>query len=180
MSPARSPPRASVAPSRVEAVLGIDPGLDVTGYAVVVSRGPRSEVVEAGVIRTSRQEPLARRVLEIHGQVSEILAEHPVDLVAVERLFSHYAHPRTAILMGHARGTVLLASAARGIPTVDLSPTLVKRSLTGSGRAGKEQMQRAVARVMGFAEPPEPHDVCDAIAIALVALSRAHTSRGER
>lgn len=179
MSPARATLEASASPP-IEAVLGIDPGLDVTGYAVVAARGARSEVIEAGVIRTSSREPLARRVLEIHGQVSEILAEHPVDLVAVERLFSHYAHPRTAILMGHARGTVLLASASRGIPTVDLSPTLVKRSLTGSGRAGKEQMQRAVARVMGFAEPPEPHDVCDAIAIALVALARAHSSRAKR
>ncbi len=158
-------------------VLGIDPGLRVTGYAVLRGRaGARTargvEIVDAGVIRTQQAEPLEARVREIFEGVREVLGEHAVGLVAVERLWSAYAHPRTAILMGHARGVVLLASALAGVPVLDLSPADVKKSLTGSGRADKPQMQRAVASVFGLAKPPEPHDVCDAIAIALTALTR--------
>jgi len=158
----------------VTTVLGVDPGLDVTGYAVVRGRagGRGAEVIDAGVVRTSSKDPLQARVREIFEQIRTILSEQPVDLVAVERLYAHYEHPRTAILMGHARGTILLASELAEVGTMDLSPSEVKRALTGSGKANKAQMQRAVARVFGWPKPPEPHDVCDAIAIALTALAR--------
>lgn len=145
-------------------VLGIDPGLDRTGYAVLEMATRR--VVEAGLVRSSTALPLAPRLREIEAGLEEILSEHPVDLVAVEELYAHYKHPRTAILMGHARGVVLLAAARRGIEIVSLPATHVKRSLTGNGHASKLQMQRAILATMRLSAMPEPPDVADAVAIA--------------
>jgi crossover junction endodeoxyribonuclease RuvC len=87
--------------------------------------------------------------------------------MAVEQLYAHYEHPRTAILMAHARGAFLLAGAQRSIPVLSYAATKVKKLVTGSGRASKEQMQHAVARELNLAGPPEPHDVADALAVAL-------------
>jgi crossover junction endodeoxyribonuclease RuvC len=87
--------------------------------------------------------------------------------MVVEQLYAHYEHPRTAILMAHARGAFFLAGAQRGIPVLSYAATRVKKLVTGNGRAGKEQMQYAIARELGLAGPPEPHDVADALAIAL-------------
>src|SRR5438552_16171155 len=87
--------------------------------------------------------------------------------MAVEQLYAHYEHPRTAILMAHARGVFFLAGAQRDIPVLSYASTKVKKLITGSGRASKEQMQHAVARELGLTKLPEPHDVADALAIAL-------------
>ncbi len=155
-------------------ILGIDPGLDRTGYGVIelgASTGSH-RLAEAGVIRTDNKSPLAERVATIHEQIDELLAEFSPDCLAVEQLYAHYAHPRTAILMGHARGAILLAAARRGIRTLDVPSTTVKKHLTGSGHASKGQIQRAVASAFGLDAPPEPADVADALAIALTAASR--------
>jgi crossover junction endodeoxyribonuclease RuvC len=87
--------------------------------------------------------------------------------MVVEQLYAHYAHPRTAILMGHARGAILLAAAERGLQTASYSATRIKKTITGSGRATKDQIQRTIQRELGLREPPEPPDVADALAIAL-------------
>jgi crossover junction endodeoxyribonuclease RuvC len=87
--------------------------------------------------------------------------------MALEELYSHYKRPRTSILMGHARGVICLAAAQAGISVASYSATRIKKTLTGNGRATKPQMQRAVARELGLASPPEPHDVADALATAL-------------
>jgi crossover junction endodeoxyribonuclease RuvC len=87
--------------------------------------------------------------------------------MVVEQLYAHYAHPRTAILMAHARGAFFLAGGQRGIPVLSYPATRVKKTVTGSGRADKAQMQNAVARELGLAKLPEPHDVADALAVAL-------------
>ena len=150
-------------------VLGIDPGLDRTGYAVIDASGPR--VLDAGLIRSSSEQPLERRLVEIEAGLNDLLEEHPVELVAVEQLYAHYKHPRTAILMGHARGVVLLAAARRRIALQSLPATRVKKSLTGNGHASKLQMQRAIAHVLQLDALPEPADVADALAIALCAIA---------
>ena len=151
-------------------ILGIDPGLQTTGYGLleVTDRGPR--VLEAGVIRSVEgREPadMAPRVKALYDGLCEVLDQWKPAAMAVEQLFAHYDHPRTAILMAHARGVFFLAGAQRNIPVFSYAPTKVKKLVTGSGRAGKEQMQHAVARELGLAGPPEPHDVADALGIAL-------------
>jgi len=157
--------------------LGVDPGLDRTGYAVVDSG--RREVRDAGLIRSTVGDLLAVRLCEIDAGLQDVLADHAVDLVAVEDLFAHYKHPRTAILMGHARGVILLAAARRGIEVVSLPATRVKKSLTGNGHASKVQMQRAIMATLNLRRIPEPADVADALAVALcAAIGRVAERRG--
>lgn len=148
-------------------ILGIDPGLERTGYAILDTAARR--IVEAGVIRTSPKDTLPRRLAEIDAGLTELLADHEVQLVAIEELYAHYKHPRTAILMGHARGIVLLAAARNRIDVLDLGATQIKKTITGSGHAGKRQIQSAVMSALRLTQLPEPPDVADAMATALCA-----------
>jgi crossover junction endodeoxyribonuclease RuvC len=157
-------------------ILGIDPGLITTGYAVVQA-GPK--LLEAGVIRpTTKGADLARRLSTLYGAVRELLDQWTPGAIVVEQLYAHYEHPRTAILMGHARGMFFLAGGERNIPVVSYPATTIKKTITGSGRASKVQMQHAIMREFGLAAPPEPHDVADAIAIALCHCCRSNAMRG--
>lgn len=150
-----------------ERILGIDPGLNITGYGVlrVTENGPQLE--EAGVVRGTPKASLVDRLAEIHRGVAEVLASLQPVSMAIEELYSHYERPRTAILMGHARGVICLAAAQADIPVVHYAATQIKKILTGNGRAPKSQMQMAVCRELGLMSPPEPPDVADALAIAL-------------
>ena len=156
---------SEVAPQ--DRILGIDPGLNVTGYGVLELRGGRLRLCEAGIVRGGARGPLAPRVAAIHAGVADVIATFKPSVMALEELYSHYARPRTAILMGHARGVICLAASQAGIPVVHYSATQVKKILTGSGRAPKPQVQRAIQRELGLAGLPEPPDVADALAIAL-------------
>lgn len=171
-------------------VLGIDPGLRLTGYACLDSSPGAADtptIAEAGVFRLSQRvatdEPdgstsksaasVSARLVELDRDLRDALDRLKPDVVAVESLFAHYKHPATAIIMGHARGVLLLAIRQAGCRLVELKPNEVKKSLTGHGHAGKAQMQSAVQSVFNLAEPPSPPDVADAIAIALCAARRA-------
>ena len=151
-------------------ILGIDPGLQTTGYGVIeiTPDGPR--VLEAGVVRsseTSRKPDMAERVKALYDGIAEVLEQWAPQSMAIEQLYAHYEHPRTAILMGHARGVFLLAGAQKGIPVVSYAATQVKKLITGHGHASKEQMQYTIMRELGLTAVPEPPDVADALAIAL-------------
>lgn len=148
-------------------VLGLDPGLAITGYGVIDISGGKPKLVEAGVIRVSRAQALAARLLELHSGIEEVIASYSIGAVAIEQLYSHYERPRTAILMGHARGVLTLAAAQKGISVHSYEATKVKKLLTGNGRAPKDQMQRAIQLQFRLKEPPDPPDVADALAIAL-------------
>jgi crossover junction endodeoxyribonuclease RuvC len=110
---------------------------------------------------------LALRLLSLHDHLVEVLDEFRPQVVVVEQLYAHYAHPRTAILMGHARGVILLAAGQRALPVVSYNPTRIKKTITGNGRAPKDQVQRTIQNELGLARAPEPPDVADALAIAL-------------
>jgi crossover junction endodeoxyribonuclease RuvC len=159
-------------------ILGIDPGLRVTGYGVVEVHLGKVRMVEAGVLRMKSKGDLAERVRELHAQLEELIAEVKPSRVAVEQLYAHYKHPRTAILMGHARGVILLAAAQKEIRVTSLASTMVKRTITGNGHAKKLQVQRAVAGLCKLEKPPEPPDVADAIAIAWTLAMRVRTGGG--
>jgi len=148
-------------------ILGIDPGLNITGYGVLEAAEGRLQLCEAGVVRGKSHAPLSQRVLEIHAGVSEVISALRPDVMALEELYSHYERPRTAILMGHARGVICLAAAQAGLAVVHYSATQVKKILTGSGRASKVQVQRAIQRELGLDAVPQPPDVADALAVAL-------------
>lgn len=150
-------------------ILGIDPGLQVAGYAVLEASDGGPLIRDAGVVRSDSADAadLAARLKSLYDGISEVMDEWRPHAVAVEQLYAHYEHPRTAILMAHARGAFFLAGAQRGIPVLSYASTKVKKLVTGSGRAGKEQMQHAIMRELGLKSLPEPHDVADALAIAL-------------
>jgi crossover junction endodeoxyribonuclease RuvC len=150
-------------------IVGIDPGLQVTGYGVVElpAGGLEPTLVEAGVVRLPRQKPIEQRLDQLHTELADLITANAPHVIAVEKLYSHYAHPRTAILMGHARGVILLAAQQHNVAVAPLPSTEVKKAITGYGHASKEQIQRAVQSQCGLAELPSPPDVADAIAIAL-------------
>jgi crossover junction endodeoxyribonuclease RuvC len=153
-------------------IVGIDPGLVTTGYGVVVVRGPSVELVEGGTIRPAdRRAPIEQRLAAIFCDVSDLLREVQPIVVAIEDLYTRYERPRTAILMGHARGVIALAAGLANIPVEAFTASQVKRALTGEGRASKAQVQRAVAEVLGLKRIPEPADVADALAIALTCAN---------
>jgi crossover junction endodeoxyribonuclease RuvC len=151
-------------------ILGIDPGLNTTGYAIIEAADAGPKLLEAGVIRSvERREPadMAERLKAIYDGVVEVIDQFRPTVLAVEQLYAHYDHPRTAILMGHARGAILLAAAQKGLTVHSFASTQVKKTVTGSGRASKEQIQLSMLREFRLAAMPEPADVADAMAIAL-------------
>jgi crossover junction endodeoxyribonuclease RuvC len=148
-------------------ILGIDPGLQVCGYACVEAEPGGEKLIEAGVIRTQRGQAIERKLCQIAEDIQSLLEGLGPGVVAVEALYSHYAHPRTAILMGHARGVILQKCAEAGIEVRSFSATRIKKAITGNGRASKEQMQRTIQTLLCLPTLPEPHDVADAIAAAL-------------
>ena len=164
-------PAGSVAEGGSLYVLGLDPGLAVTGYGILKSSPGGTLLVEAGVIRISRSKSLEDRLDELYEGVVELLQCWPIAEVAIEQLYSHYSRPRTAILMGHARGVLYLAAARKKLPVHAYLPTKVKKYMTGNGHASKPQMQAAVQNQLRLSTPLEPHDVADALAIALCHLS---------
>jgi len=145
--------------------------LRVSGYAVLARSGRELVVKDAGVISVAEAGPLAERLAQLYQEVDELLDEHAPDMMAVEELYSHYHHPRTAILMGHARGMFMLAAGRRKLPVYGFSATRVKKSVTGNGRASKEQVQRAAASQLKLTALPKPVDVSDALAVALCCIN---------
>ena len=148
-------------------VLGIDPGLNSTGYGVISIRVREISVVEAGVIRSKRTDSFPARLNSIHQGVTDVIESLKPDCVGLEDLYSHYERPQTAIIMGHARGVIGLAVGQNELPLHSYAATQIKKVLTGNGRAPKVQVQHAVARQLNLREIPEPADVADALAIAL-------------
>lgn len=147
-------------------ILGIDPGLNTTGYGVIEVITGKPSLVEAGVVRSKRGD-LAGKIREIYDGVRDIIESlHPAEM-AVEELYSHYERRTTSILMGHARGAIFLAAEQFGMSVHSYAATKVKKLLTGAGHAAKDQIQRAIQLEFNLARYPEPPDVADALAIAL-------------
>lgn len=151
-------------------VLGVDPGAGTTGYGVVARSGGAVSLVECGVIRTDPNTALPRRLKEIFDGISDVLARHKVDVVAVEGVF-YGKNARTTVILGHARGAVLLAATMRELEVAEYSPAEIKNAITGTGRATKEQVQFMVQRLLRLKEPPRPNDAADGVAVALCHCS---------
>jgi len=150
-------------------VIGIDPGLNVTGYGVVECRTGGVRLLEAGVIRSprSRGDSLPARLESLFAGVQEVLEEFRPQTMCLEEVYSHTGYPQTSILMGHARGVICLAARLARVPVASFSPRRIKQSVTGNGNASKLQVQRAVQQFFSLARPPQPPDVADALAVAL-------------
>jgi len=169
MTPPPSEP-GELQPAEGSRILGIDPGLQVTGYAVIEAAAGGPVVCEAGVVRSAegrQRVEMAARLLSVYNGIVEVADQFQPRVMAVEQLYAHYLHPGTAILMAHARGVIFLAAAQRQLPVVSYNATQIKKVITGNGRAPKDQVQRTMQRELGLAKLPEPPDVADALAAAL-------------
>jgi crossover junction endodeoxyribonuclease RuvC len=158
-------------------ILGIDPGLQLTGYGVVECVAFKPKLIDGGVIRLTPRATIADRLVELERELDDLFDEHKPDICAIEQLYSHYKHPRTAILMGHARGVIMLVAARRGARIEQYAANRIKQSLTGHGHASKPQMQRAIQSLWNLKAAPEPPDVADALAVAVCCARKLGLSR---
>jgi crossover junction endodeoxyribonuclease RuvC len=149
-------------------VLGIDPGLSVTGYGLVEGTHPPRAVI-AGVVRTDPDAPVAARLAVLHDGLAQVIADSKPDVVAMEMMFTN-RNLQTAMSVGRASGVAMLAAARAGLAVYEYVPTAVKSAVTGDGSANKKQVQTMVARLLHLSEPPSPVDAADALAIALCHL----------
>lgn len=158
-------------------VLGIDPGTAHTGYGVVKGDGLGGglvSLVECGVIRTRPRDPLPARLREIFEGVQELIARHRPDALSVEDVF-YAKNVRTTVVLGHARGVVLLAGEQAGIEIHEIPPAEIKKAVVGTGAATKEQVQFMLTRLLKLKSVPQPSDAADGVAAALACLMHAHT-----
>jgi crossover junction endodeoxyribonuclease RuvC len=151
-------------------VLGIDPGTTVTGYGVVTT-GDRGSyrLLECGVIRPVPGAALATRLSQVHAELALLIARHTPDVVAVEEAF-HARNARTTLVLGQARGVILLAAEQAGAPIAEYAPSTIKKAVTGRGGALKPQVGYMVAQLLRLTTPPEPADAADGVAVALTHL----------
>jgi crossover junction endodeoxyribonuclease RuvC len=152
--------------------MGVDPGLVATGFGVLEAGSGSVAVLEVGVISTATGQPLEARLNALHRAVHRIIELQDPGLLVVEDLYTEYKFPRTAVLMGHARGVIYLAARQLDVAVIALAPAEVKRAMTGNGAAGKAQMQRAVQTVLGLKELPRPSHVADALGLAATGMAR--------
>ena len=161
-SPATDLPPSSPTPLRV---LGVDPGSVVAGWGMVSQRGNAVSLIASGLLRPSRTEELPARLAHLHRELAAVLEEHTPDAVAVESVFTA-RHARSALVLGHARGVLLLAAAQRELPIYEYAPAAVKKAVTGDGRANKDQVRKMVQLLLG-ATFDGPADRSDALAVAI-------------
>lgn len=163
-------------------VLGIDPGTATVGFGVVersASPGSAARLVECGILRTRPRDALQQRLAVIHDGLRELIERHRPDVLAVEDIF-YAANVRTTIVLGHARGVILLAGAQAGLLIAEYSPALVKRTVVGRGAALKPQVGFMVAKLLKLSAAPKPADAADAVAVALTHLLTGFARRNGR
>jgi len=148
-------------------ILGIDPGLEITGYGVIEENHRQIKLIEAGVIKTSHKQSLQDRLIEIYDNLVEVIDETQPAAAVIEKIYSHYKHPVTSVLMAHARGVAYLAVRKGNVSLFELPAKTVKKSLTGNGNASKEQVGKMVQAHLNLKKPPEPVDISDALALAM-------------
>ncbi len=162
-------------------IMGVDPGLHRTGYGLIDQLDNKQyRLVEGGIVQTEADQLLERRLAAIFDGIAEVMAEFQPEVVVVEKVYSKYQHPHTAIMMGHARGVIYLAAAQHTIPVHAYPASQVKKALVGHGRAGKHQVAAMVCKTLGLSEPPTPDDVTDALALAICHAHPLRTLGGPR
>lgn len=154
-------------------ILGIDPGIADTGYGIIRVDGSRLECVDYGSIKTRAGSELSRRLEILNSCLSELISRHEPKLIAVEQLF-FCKNVKTALVVGHARGVVLLTARQHKLPLVEFTPLQVKQAVSAYGKADKQQVQKMVKMLLNLDEIPTPDDAADALATAICAVNTLH------
>jgi crossover junction endodeoxyribonuclease RuvC len=155
-------------------ILGIDPGTEIAGYGLLESNGTRHRFMECGAIRLPSRKALPVRLGILAASVRKIISENPIEALAMEDLF-FAINVKSALRLAHARGVVMLCAAEKGIPVFEYSPLEVKSSVTGYGRAEKQQVQEMVRVILKLEQPPSPFDASDALAVAICHAQKQST-----
>ena len=154
--------------------MGVDPGTAVTGYAFLEQKGGRIAVLEYGVVRSRATEPLPRRLEKIHRELGVLIETYSPSVLALESIFMA-KFPQSAMILGHARGAIMVAAQSRGVPVEEYAPRLVKKAVVGRGGASKEQVAALMQVHLKLRDLPKPADAADALAIAFCHLLHAKT-----
>ncbi|NIM05223.1 MAG: Holliday junction resolvase [Armatimonadetes bacterium] len=157
-------------------VVGIDPGLRATGFAVLEVVNGELKLHHLGEVKSSAKRPLQERLESIFAELEAILGQWKPRMMALEKLYSAYSFPYTAVVMGHVRGVLCLAAQRAGMEVTEVAPTEAKKALTGYGRASKQQVSVAIGRLLGLKEPPDSEHIADALALAVVGALRLDSS----
>ncbi|OLD01649.1 MAG: crossover junction endodeoxyribonuclease RuvC [Gemmatimonadetes bacterium 13_1_40CM_3_69_22] len=156
-------------------VLGVDPGTSVTGYGVIETGNgapTMGRLIECGVISFARRSPLPHRLHQLHLHIADLIARHQPTALALENAFYH-KNVQTTLVLGHARGVILLAAAQAGLAIAQYPPATVKKTVAGAGGAPKAQVGAVVARLLKLTRAPTPPDAADGVAVALTHILRS-------
>ncbi len=148
-------------------ILGIDPGLHITGYGLIETNGTKIKLLEAGTVEPNKKHLFQDRLNVIYKNLDALMAEYKPDVMVLEKLYTHYRHPTTASLLGHVRGVICLACANRDVKLVEQSVKRLRKAIVGTGAASKLQTQGMVAHVLRVDEAKLVPDASDALALAL-------------
>ncbi len=148
-------------------ILGIDPGLRITGYGLIRKSNKNLELIEAGTIKTNEKHSLGERLKRVYEDLEEIFQQHKIDVVVLEKLFAHAKHPITAYILGHVRGVAVLLCEEKKVELIEYLPTRVKKAVVGNGHASKEQVQQMVFTRLGLKSKFLDYDITDALALAM-------------
>ena len=150
-------------------ILGIDPGTATTGWGLIKSDNPHDlNLIDFGIITTKPKQPLANRIEQIYDQLLSLISQNSPNILAVENLFFN-TNAKTAMLVGQARGAILLAGKKSKIKIEEYTPLQVKIAVTGYGRADKNQVQQMVKTLLKLKDVPKPDDAADALAVAITS-----------
>jgi len=157
-------------------ILGVDPGLNITGYGLIEGSGLKVSLIEAGFIRTDPKQRLQERLEHIHIALNKLIRALRPEVMVLEKLYAHWKHSMTASILGHARGVICLAAKKNNIPLVEYSATRIKKAILGNGHASKLQVQRIIQGLFSLESLPKPVDIADALAVS-IAHSYMSTSK---
>lgn len=155
--------------------MGVDPGTSVTGYAFLEERAGRIRVLEYGVVRNRSTDPLPKRLEKIHRELGALIDAYSPGALALESIF-HAKFARAAMVLGHARGAIMVAAESRGIPVAEYAPSLVKKAAVGRGGASKPQVAALMQSHLQLRDLPTPADAADALAVAFCHLIHARAA----
>ena len=156
---------------KIKRVIGVDPGLTITGFGILDYKGGQIRTVAFGTIKPPVKESLPNRLEYLNSHMTELLEKFEPNAFAIEDTFFSQ-NVKSALLLGQARGVLLLAAASKGIPSMDYAPRKVKQSVVGNGAADKTQVQYMVQQILKMDEPPKPLDTSDALAIGLCHINQ--------
>ncbi|KKR32921.1 MAG: Crossover junction endodeoxyribonuclease RuvC [Candidatus Gottesmanbacteria bacterium GW2011_GWC2_39_8] len=147
-------------------VLGIDPGIAITGWSVVEEKNGKQKLLGYGTIETSKDITLPKRLITLYNDLNILISKYSPEVAVLERIFFN-TNTKSAIIVGQARGVAMLTCEKNKLECIEYTPLQVKMALTGYGRADKNQMQQMVKTIFGLKTVPQPDDAADAVAIAL-------------